>query len=703
MGISRRTRLSLLAGLTLATLFWPIAAGRLPIAAAVTYEAYHDASGATHQANFDRLADAGYRMTSLSMYGTTAAPLYAAVWVKKTGPAWSAIHGVSVTEYNNWIKPLNDQGYRLRQFAVVGDTLSTGKFSAVAEKVNDQSYLTPTMDGASYRTAMDSALSKGYIPSAIAWFGTAAKPQVMVAFRPNSKGVWGTGTGALPWSFSLSLTAATLQEQFNAQTGAGVRPSMVVQSPVTGLYDAVWQDTVVNGWSSSSGMTSAQYQTAFSDAKARGAYPIFLHANGAGSNSRFSAIFAPSDALMGRVMRMTGTTDTALAGFDAYMQKLMKEINARAGQLAVAKDGKLLYARGFTWAESGYPQTTATNLFRTASCSKPLTAIGIHQLMTPPPRGIAPLSGTTKITDVLSVTQPNGSAPADSRWKDITVDQLLVHGGGWDSGVTTDPQFNDVNVSALAGAGLPVTKAQILKHTATVGLNFTPGTQYKYSNFGFSLLGQAIEKKRGKDYISAIKDTVFTPLGVTRPILGRSLIANRAPGEVRYHSAVPTPAQSVMSTSRPWVANAYGSYNHENFDAHGGWSMAAPDWAKVLASFSRGPSGNPILTQAMTDRMFTQAIPTIRSDALRGWYTVGLKDKAGNAVTGYHHNGWIRGSMCAVMHTTNNLDFVVLVNTDSSRNLSGWTDGPLLMDAANKVTTWPTTDLFPSMGIKSFS
>jgi CubicO group peptidase (beta-lactamase class C family) len=699
--MTRRIRLCLLASLTAAALVVPIITGVVAPAHAATFEGYHDATAATHQANFDRLSGAGYRMTSLTMTGTPSAPLYAAVWVKRSGPAWAAVHGVSATDYNSWSSSMHDQGYRLRLFTGVGGTLSQARFAAVMEKSTDSTYVSPVGNGTQLRTSMDDALAHGFIPQAIAAFGTSASPLFAVVFRPNVKGIWGSGTGATPWWYSTDLSASDFQSQFNAQTAAGVRPAMIVLS-AAGRYTVVWHDTAVNAWSARAGLTSAQYQTAFTDAGNNGAFPIYLSAFGAGSNERFNAIFAPSDSIRPRAFAMTGATNSALAGFDTYVRNLMKSTNARAGQLAVVKEGKLAYARGFTWAEAGYPATSATSLFRTASCSKPLTSIAIHQLMTPPPRGVAPLTETTPIKSLLGVTQPDGSAPADSRWSDVKLDQLLVHTGGWDRDKTRDPQFNDLAVAAAFTNQLPVTKPQILKKTASVALDFPPGSETHYSNFGFSLLGQAIEKVRGKNYTTSVKETVFTPLGLSRPTLGKSLIGNRAAGEVRYHPTTPSLSQSVLSTSRPWVATQYGGFNHENFDSHGGWIMSAPDWAKVLAAFDLG-SANPILNSAMTDHMWTNPIPALNKKQLRGWFLQGLKDAAGNAVKGYWHNGSIAGDACFVMHTSNNLDFVLLLNTDVPRFLSGAVDGAALNNIANNVTTWPTTDLFPSMGIASFS
>ena len=41
-------------------------------------------------------------MISLSVYGYSSSPLYAAVWVQRGGPAWVAAHGIDAAAYQNF-------------------------------------------------------------------------------------------------------------------------------------------------------------------------------------------------------------------------------------------------------------------------------------------------------------------------------------------------------------------------------------------------------------------------------------------------------------------------------------------------------------------------------------------------------------------------------------------------------------------------
>jgi CubicO group peptidase (beta-lactamase class C family) len=104
---------------------------------------------------------------------------------------------------------------------------------------------------------------------------------------------------------------------------------------------------------------------------------------------------------------------------DAAVKKDMQSTGHRATQLALAHNGDLVFAAGYTFGEEGlYPQTSPTDVFRVGSLSKVITAIAIHQLHEELPlldKNIAPLLGLTF---------------KDKQGEDIWVRHLLSHTGG---------------------------------------------------------------------------------------------------------------------------------------------------------------------------------------------------------------------------------------------------------------------------------
>src|SRR6185312_7456028 len=92
--ISRRGLIRAAAVATAAPLLVPAFTARANAAPGEAMVAYHGVTGAVHQQKFNELGAGGFRMISLSVYGNRADPRYAAVWIKRSGPAWAALHGL---------------------------------------------------------------------------------------------------------------------------------------------------------------------------------------------------------------------------------------------------------------------------------------------------------------------------------------------------------------------------------------------------------------------------------------------------------------------------------------------------------------------------------------------------------------------------------------------------------------------------------
>ena len=135
----------------------------------------------------------------------------------------------------------------------------------------------------------------------------------------------------------------------------------------------------------------------------------------------------------------------------------------------------------------------ARSLFRIASVSKPITAVAILQLVE---RGKLKLSD--KIVDVLKM-EPHleEGAKLDERWKDVTIEHCLLHTGGWNRDKSYDPMFQAPRMAKSLEVELPIEPAHVIRYMLGQPLDFDPGAQYAYSNFGYCLLGRVIEKVIG--------------------------------------------------------------------------------------------------------------------------------------------------------------------------------------------------------------
>ena len=124
---------------------------------------------------------------------------------------------------------------------------------------------------------------------------------------------------------------------------------------------------------------------------------------------------------------ISGTSKPEFAPVDEAAVEFRTTIACDALTVAISKDGKLLYARGFGWRDTKHelPAQSSTPT-RIASVTKPITESAVRKLVRD-----HKLSYDTKAFDFLKMSPP-ANAKEDPRLKEITVQMLLDHKGGWD-------------------------------------------------------------------------------------------------------------------------------------------------------------------------------------------------------------------------------------------------------------------------------
>lgn len=659
-----------------------LALALLAPAAPSQIEAYHDQDGTSHQANWNLLSATGYRPIALSIYGTIGNPQYAAVWVHRTGPLFVGFHGLTGADYQTFSDTWEPLGYRPKLLSATG-TAADPRFAGTFELTNAPGWWSHGLTEDQYKAERVLASDQGLDVTAIDVYGDANDPRYIVAFGPVAAGQ----------SEIVSVGDTSFQTHFDALAAGHARPALIAFNDAH-RYLSLWRSDDTGDWVAHHDMTATEYQNWFDTYILQDRYPISIQGSGSGSSRRFAAVWAPSDLPAAKVFTKTGLAVPQFAPFDTWVQNWMASNDTRAAELAIVRDGRLVYARGYTLARAGYPITLPTSLFEVASCTKPITSIAMHQHFEDPAMNMSP-------QDQMQGYFP-GTAPFDPRLGQISLNSLLTHQGGWDRNVSPDPMVGrDATIGGAYAQSLPIGKSLIRKYMFdTQPLDFQPNTQSQYSNFGFSVLGQVLERKEpGLTYQQIVQRDIFTPLGLTRPKMARSTKAGLWPGEVYYHPWTPMLSRSVLSDSQPWVAGQYGALNKENMDSHGGWVMSAPDYAKILAAFDLGAS-NPLLGQEQTEAMWS--LEPGYSTVMRGWFLASVSDGFGGQVEMYHHNGRLYGATCFVARRADGLSFVFLTNGDRT-NLSGATHGTQLSNIANTISLWPTNDLFPTVSIPPFT
>ena len=381
--------------------------------------------------------------------------------------------------------------------------------------------------------------------------------------------------------------------------------------------------------------------------------------------------------------------------FDPVIEKFMHERGVPGGALAVVKDRKLVYTKGYGWADRDKKLAVQPDtLFRIASVSKPFTAVAVFKLIE---QGKFSLDAKAVELAGIEPLLANGTK-GDARLERITVLQLLQHTGGWDRDTSGDPMFKAVPIATLVGEAPPAGPRAVIRYVLGRPLDFDPGTRYAYSNFGYCLLGRIIEKISGQSYESFVRENVLKTAGITRMKIGST--REQAVGESRYYTVDTKEASNVFPDGPRKVPWPYGGFHLEAMDAHGAWIASAVDLARLAAAMDDSEH-SPLLKPNSWKEMFNPPPAPVsrREDGELnsvfygcGWQ-VRPKTKTGRI--NFWHLGSLPGTASLLVRRGDGISYAVLFNQRSENlKLGDSAIDPALAAAADSVKKWPEEDLF---------
>ncbi len=382
-----------------------------------------------------------------------------------------------------------------------------------------------------------------------------------------------------------------------------------------------------------------------------------------------------------------GAAQAQFESYDRLMGELMDRYKLPGGAVAVTKNGKLAFAKGYGLAdrERNLP-VKADSLFRIASISKPFTSAAILKLVE---------QGKLHLDDkafpyVKDLQPPKGQTP-DPRLASITIRQLLHHTGGWDRDASFDPMFRPLIAARDVGASVPASCETVIRYMLGQKLDFDPGAKYAYSNFGFCVLGRIIERLSWKTYEEFVRQEVLKPAGITRMKIGKSLASDDAAGEVHYyHDGM---ARSVFPSIEGEVPWPYGGFHLEAMDSHGGWIASAIDLVK-FANAIDGRRGKALLSPSSIAELTSRpAAPMLQTPA--SYYGLGWSIRPTGNGANWWHGGSLPGTTTLLVRAANGYCWAAVFNSrPEGRNSLGGDLDSGLWKAFSAVTEWPDRDLF---------
>ena len=169
--------------------------------------------------------------------------------------------------------------------------------------------------------------------------------------------------------------------------------------------------------------------------------------------------------------------------------------------VVVRSGGELVAERYAGEGRPGRPVTERT-LFALASITKPVTASAVMALVD---EGLLAIDEPiARFVPEFATANPDGNCAWEAARRLITVRQALCHTTGL-------PE--DLPPGELRGRDLPSVET-IADHLIRLPLGFEPGTELRYSNAGYALLGRLVQRVTGQDLWDYARARVLEPMGL---------------------------------------------------------------------------------------------------------------------------------------------------------------------------------------------
>jgi CubicO group peptidase (beta-lactamase class C family) len=381
-------------------------------------------------------------------------------------------------------------------------------------------------------------------------------------------------------------------------------------------------------------------------------------------------------------VRLTNNYSSGIdfAGSEKIVNSFLHKWSITGASIAISKDGKLIYARGFGYADSAsHQETQPFNQFRIASISKLITAVGVMKLQE---EGKLSLNDKVFGADGI-LNDPYFSNPKDKRVYDITVAHLLSHQSGW-SQRYGDQMFMPLVVAEKMGVKTPVDTKTIIRFALNKKLQYTPGAGRAYSNLGYSILGLVIEKVSGMSYEDYCKQKIFEPLGIYDMTIAGNLSTEKTPFEVTYYEPCDAVLKPSIYDTCKMVVPSNGGNDIRALGGAGAWLATAPDLMRLLLAVD-GYKSKPDILSDESIRFMT--------DNNNGFAPVGWKATVNDGT--WWRTGSFPGSAGMMKRQSDGISWVVLFNS------SAW-NGPEIYSYINNMMyrvesqfkSWPSYDLY---------
>jgi CubicO group peptidase (beta-lactamase class C family) len=342
------------------------------------------------------------------------------------------------------------------------------------------------------------------------------------------------------------------------------------------------------------------------------------------------------------------------------LRERMQRFNTPGLSAAVFKDGKVIWAQGYGYAdaERRVPVDVHTR-FQSASISKSVTAFAVLKLVQ-----TRHLDLDRNVNDYLVGWKVPDNAFTQT--EKVTIRRLLSHTAGLNvegfPGYEKTAKIPDA-VGVLDGAG----------NSPKLEVVATPGSKYAYSGGGYVVLQKLVEDLSGKPFVRYMQDELLTPLKMS---------------ESSYD---PYPTKS-MSLAYDFGGKVYpgGWHVYPELAPAGLWTTPS-DLAKFCFAVRDASNGAPsaYLSQPLAKEMLTPSGKPDGGDA----YSLGFEFRGQGENASIGHGGSHAGFKSELFYfSRRDLGVVLMTNSDSGRIVRN--------ELARSISNLYHLDLFPAKTVK---
>ncbi len=399
------------------------------------------------------------------------------------------------------------------------------------------------------------------------------------------------------------------------------------------------------------------------------------------SSTKHTKPSATSASIMPVLVKITNSVSETdeFKNFDTQVERFMSKWGLVGASVAIAREGKLIYAKGYGYANREEKiRTEPYHLFRVASVSKLITAVAVIKLVE-----MGSLSLDSKVFGNEGILKDSlYTNYLDKRAEQVTVKMLLNHSAGW----TTrwgDQLFMPDKIARQLNKELPISKDDIIQFVLSKRMHFNPGTHSAYNNFGYLLAEKVIETVSGMPYDEFVKQALFIPLGITDAHMAQNFDSLRYDNEVRYYEVSDATAVPAYDGSAQMLLKSRGGNDIRTLGGAGGWVLSSVSLMRFVMALEDEKNHQLLKPESV------QLLETKET----GLSPLGWKNVSPNG------NKWRTGSFAGtsamVLSRIDGLQYVFLLNS------SPWSGAkfPYEVDrfvsrAFQRMNDWPERDLF---------